>query len=74
MSVPVRALVVDESASNAGLLFEELRRGGFEPVLRRVTSREDLEQALPRAAARARREERVPATKLRLDRHAVILS
>ena len=31
MSVPVRALVVDDSASNAGLLFEELRRGGFEP-------------------------------------------
>ena len=46
MSVPVRALVVDASPSNAGLLAEELRRGGFEPVLRRVASREDLEQAL----------------------------
>jgi diguanylate cyclase (GGDEF)-like protein/PAS domain S-box-containing protein len=46
MSVPVRALVVDDSASNAGLLFEELRRGGFEPVIQRVKSREDLEQAL----------------------------
>lgn len=39
MSVPVRALVVDESASNAGLLFEELRRGGFDPDIHRVASR-----------------------------------
>ena len=46
MSVPVRALVVDDSASNAGLLFEELRRGGFDPVVERITSREALETAL----------------------------
>ena len=46
MSVPVRALVVDDSASNAGLLLEELRRGGFEPDLHRVTTREELETAL----------------------------
>ena len=46
MSVPVRAIVVDDSASNEGLLFEELRRGGFEPELRRVTSREEMEEAL----------------------------
>jgi diguanylate cyclase (GGDEF)-like protein/PAS domain S-box-containing protein len=46
MSVPVRALLVDDSASNAGLLLEELRRGGFEPALQRVTSRVDLERAL----------------------------
>ncbi len=46
MSVTVRALVVDDSASNAGLLFEELRRGGFDPVLERVDSREALETAL----------------------------
>ena len=50
MSVPVRALVVDDSASNAGLLFEELRRGGFEPALQRVTTREDLEQPLSATA------------------------
>ena len=46
MSVPVRALVVDDSASSASLLFEELRRGGFEPALERVTSREQMEAAL----------------------------
>ncbi|MEP6994571.1 MAG: EAL domain-containing protein [Acidobacteriota bacterium] len=46
MSVPVRALVVDDSASSAGLLFEELRRGGFEPTLERVTSRDEMEAAL----------------------------
>ena len=46
MSVPVRALVVDDSASNAGLLYEELRRGGFEPSLERVSTREELEGAL----------------------------
>ena len=46
MSIPVRALVVDDSESNASLLFEELRRGGFEPALERVTTREDLETAL----------------------------
>ena len=46
MSVPVRAIVVDDSTSNEGLLFEELRRGGFEPELRRVTSRTEMESAL----------------------------
>ena len=46
MSVPVRALVVDDSASNAGLLFEELRRGGFEPMLERVATRAAFEAAL----------------------------
>ncbi len=46
MSVPVRALMVDDSASNAELLAEELRRGGFEPVCERVSSRDALEAAL----------------------------
>jgi len=46
MSVPVRALLVDEGASAAGLLTEELRRGGFEPVLEQVASRPELERAL----------------------------
>src|SRR6185295_11890171 len=49
MSVPVRALVVDDSASNAGLLYEELRRGGFEPSLERVSTRAELEGALARS-------------------------
>ena len=46
MSIPVRALVVDDSASNAELLLEELRRGGFEPLSKRVTTRDGLEAAL----------------------------
>ncbi len=45
MSIPVRVLVVDDSAPNASLLVEELRRGGFEPAIERVTTREDLEAA-----------------------------
>jgi diguanylate cyclase (GGDEF)-like protein/PAS domain S-box-containing protein len=45
MNVPVRALVVDDSPSNASLLSEELRRGGFEPAMERVTSREEMERA-----------------------------
>jgi len=32
MSVPVRAIVVDDSTSNEGLLFEELRRGTLESL------------------------------------------
>ena len=50
MSVPVRALVVDDSASNAELLAEELRRGGFEPSCERVSSRDALEAALARGS------------------------
>src|SRR5215472_6299740 len=46
MSVPVRALLVDGRASSAGLLSEELARGGFEPILRRVDTRADFEGAL----------------------------
>src|ERR1700687_450499 len=45
MSVPVRALVVDDSASSASLLFQELRRGGFEPALQRATAREPMAAA-----------------------------
>ncbi|HWZ86751.1 MAG TPA: EAL domain-containing protein [Thermoanaerobaculia bacterium] len=46
MSVPLRALLVDDRASGAGLLSEELARGGFDPVIERVASREGLERAL----------------------------
>ncbi len=46
MSVPVRALLVDDAASSSALLSEELRRGGFEPEIRRVTTREDFQNAL----------------------------
>ena len=50
MSVPVKALVVDDSASSADLLFEELRRGGFEPAFERVTSLLELEAALDKTS------------------------
>src|SRR5262245_31377123 len=46
MSVPVRALLVDDSASNEALVLTELRNGGFEPTLQRVTTRTGLETAL----------------------------
>jgi diguanylate cyclase (GGDEF)-like protein/PAS domain S-box-containing protein len=46
MNVSLRALLVDDAASSSALLSEELRRGGFEPELRRVTTREDFENSL----------------------------
>jgi diguanylate cyclase (GGDEF)-like protein/PAS domain S-box-containing protein len=46
MSVPLRVLVVDDSASHAALLSEELRSGGFDPDLQRVATRAALEDAL----------------------------
>ncbi len=46
MSVPVRALLVDERASSTRLLSEELARGGFDAALERVASRSDFEKAL----------------------------
>jgi diguanylate cyclase (GGDEF)-like protein/PAS domain S-box-containing protein len=46
MSVPVRALLVDDRASRAGLLSEELGRGGFDAVIERVDSRAGFEHAL----------------------------
>ncbi len=46
MSVPLRALLVDDAASSSALLSEELRRGSFAPEIRRVTTREDFENSL----------------------------
>ena len=46
MSVPVRALLVEDGVSAAGLLSEELRRGGFDPSIERVASRDGFERAL----------------------------
>src|SRR4029077_4308034 len=46
MSVPLRALLVDDAASSSALLSEELRRGGFAPEIRRVTTREEFENSL----------------------------
>jgi len=46
MSASVRVLIVDDSAEQAERLLAELRRGGFEPVPRRVETREGFEEAL----------------------------
>jgi diguanylate cyclase (GGDEF)-like protein/PAS domain S-box-containing protein len=50
MSVPVRALLVEDGVSAAGLLSEELRRGGFDPSIERVASRDGFERALAAGA------------------------
>jgi diguanylate cyclase (GGDEF)-like protein/PAS domain S-box-containing protein len=50
MSVPVRALLVDDSASSQELLSEELRRGGFEPAIERVATREEFQISLAAGA------------------------
>ena len=44
--VPLRVLVVEDSEDDALLLLRELRRGGYEPVHRRVDTPEAMEEAL----------------------------
>lgn len=46
MSIPIRVLTVEDSEDDALLLLREFRRGGYEPIYRRVETREDLENAL----------------------------
>ena len=46
MSVPVRALLVDDRPFVEGLLADELGRGGFAPLIERVGSREAFAKAL----------------------------
>ncbi|MGE5413693.1 MAG: EAL domain-containing protein [Syntrophomonadaceae bacterium] len=46
MSVPVRALLVDERASVADLLADALGRDGFSPAIERVASRDAFVRAL----------------------------
>ena len=50
--VPVRLLLVEDSENDAMLLLRELRRGGYEPLYKRVHTPEDMERALEEAAAR----------------------
>ena len=49
MSVPLRALIIEDSEDDAQLLVRELRRGGYEPAVERVDSSAALERALWRA-------------------------
>ncbi|HLM78220.1 MAG TPA: response regulator [Rubrobacteraceae bacterium] len=44
--VPLRVLVVEDSEADALLLVHELRRGGYEPIYRRVDTPEAMEEAL----------------------------
>jgi two-component system sensor histidine kinase UhpB len=46
MGVPLRVLLVEDSEDDALLLLRELRRGGYEPVSRRVETAEGMEAAL----------------------------
>jgi diguanylate cyclase (GGDEF)-like protein/PAS domain S-box-containing protein len=46
MITPVRVLIINNSASDAGALVQELERGGFAPISERVDSAEALEKAL----------------------------
>ena len=44
--IPIRVLIVDDSESDAALLVQELKHGGFDPQSVRVESRGELECAL----------------------------
>ena len=46
MGVPLRVLIVEDSEDDALLLLRELRRGGYEPVFRRVETTPGMEAAL----------------------------
>jgi phosphoserine phosphatase RsbU/P len=46
MSKPVRILLVEDSERDAALMLLYLRRGGYEPVLKRVETSIDMKAAL----------------------------
>jgi diguanylate cyclase (GGDEF)-like protein/PAS domain S-box-containing protein len=48
MPIPLRTLIIEDSAQDADLLIRELRRGGYEPQALRVQTAEALEAALAR--------------------------
>jgi diguanylate cyclase (GGDEF)-like protein/PAS domain S-box-containing protein len=48
MGVPLRALIVEDSADDAELLLRELRRGGYDPKYERVETPEAMSDALAR--------------------------
>ncbi len=50
MTAPLRVLIVEDSTDDAELLLRELRRGGLEPVARRVQTAGELRAALAEAS------------------------
>lgn len=46
MSTPLRVLIIEDSAEDAALLIEALRRGGYDPTYERVDTAEALNRAL----------------------------
>jgi two-component system, cell cycle sensor histidine kinase and response regulator CckA len=49
MDVPIRVLMVEDSEDDAALVARELRRGGYEPLTKRVDSAEAMRTALDQA-------------------------
>jgi two-component system cell cycle sensor histidine kinase/response regulator CckA len=45
-TMPLRVLIVEDSEEDADLIVLELKRGGFEPIYRRVDNAEDMSRAL----------------------------
>ena len=50
MGVPLRVLLVEDSEDYAALLVLHLRRGGYDPAMRRVETPHDMSQALQEQA------------------------
>jgi diguanylate cyclase (GGDEF)-like protein/PAS domain S-box-containing protein len=48
MGIPLRVLIVEDSAEDAALLLCELRRGGYAPDHERVSTAEEMKKALER--------------------------
>lgn len=50
MGIPLRVLIVEDSAEDAALLLCELRRGGYEPAHERVSTIEEMNRAIDRGS------------------------
>ncbi|NKE71839.1 EAL domain-containing protein [Candidatus Manganitrophus noduliformans] len=50
MGIPLRVLMVEDSAEDAELLLGELRRGGYEPAHERVSTIEEMNRAIDRGS------------------------
>jgi len=49
-SIPLRALIVEDRATDAEMILRELRRGGFDTTFERVETAETFRAALTRQA------------------------